>query len=48
MIKMQLLLAGEDNQVVRLICIPQFSSTHTAVTVDIESLDTEFVCFGTG
>ncbi|XP_014473267.1 PREDICTED: DNA polymerase delta small subunit-like [Dinoponera quadriceps] len=38
---------GEGNQVVRLICIPQFSSTCTAVTVDIESLDVGFVCFDT-
>ncbi|EFN75644.1 DNA polymerase delta small subunit [Harpegnathos saltator] len=39
---------GEGDQIVRLICIPQFSSTHTAVTVDIESLETKSVCFGTG
>ncbi|KAL6263557.1 hypothetical protein P5V15_006347 [Pogonomyrmex californicus] len=39
---------GEENQVVRLICIPKFSSTHTAVIVDIETLETEFICFGTG
>lgn len=39
---------GEENQVVRLICIPKFSSTYTAVIVDLETLDTEFVCFGTG
>lgn len=39
---------GEENQMIRLICIPKFSSTHTAVMVDIETLDTEFICFGTG
>ncbi|XP_012526913.1 DNA polymerase delta subunit 2 [Monomorium pharaonis] len=39
---------GEENQVVRLICIPTFSSTHIAVTVDLETLDTDFVCFGSG
>lgn len=39
---------GEENQMVRLICIPKFSSAYTAVIVDLETLDTEFVCFGTG
>ncbi|KYN39897.1 DNA polymerase delta small subunit [Trachymyrmex septentrionalis] len=38
---------GEENQMIRLICIPKFSSTHIAVMVDIETLDTEFICFGT-
>lgn len=45
---MRLIFVGEENQVVRLICIPKFSSTYTAVIVDLETLDTEFVCFGTG
>jgi len=44
---MHLTLVGEENQMVRLICIPKFSSTHIAVIVDIETLDTEFICFGT-
>lgn len=39
---------GDENQVVRLICIPKFSSTHTAVMVDIETLDAAVVSFGTG
>ncbi|XP_071557072.1 DNA polymerase delta subunit 2 [Temnothorax nylanderi] len=39
---------GEENQAVRLICIPKFSSTYTAVVVDLDTLDTEFICFGTG
>lgn len=47
-VKMLLILAGEENQEIRLICIPQFSTTHTAVMVDIENLDAEVVCFGTG
>ncbi|GAB1865688.1 DNA polymerase delta small subunit [Camponotus japonicus] len=38
---------GEGNQVVRLICIPKFSSTNLAVMVDIETLDTEIIYFGT-
>ncbi|KAL2742450.1 DNA polymerase delta subunit 2-like isoform X1 [Vespula maculifrons] len=37
---------GEQNQVIRLISIPQFSSSHTAVLVDLESLDTELIHFG--
>lgn len=48
LIKVHLILVGEENQMVRLICIPKFSSAYTAVIVDLETLDTEFVCFGTG
>ncbi|KMQ90872.1 dna polymerase delta small subunit-like protein [Lasius niger] len=38
---------GEENQVVRLICIPKFSSTNLAVMVDIETLDIDIINFGT-
>ncbi|XP_072760075.1 DNA polymerase delta subunit 2 [Anoplolepis gracilipes] len=38
---------GEENQVIRLICIPKFSSTNLAIMVDIETLDTEIIKFGT-
>lgn len=41
------IFVGEENQVVRLICIPKFSSTNLAVMVDIETLDTEIIYFGT-
>lgn len=37
---------GEENQMVRLICIPKFSSTNLAVMVDVETLDTETIYFG--
>lgn len=38
---------GEENQTVRLICIPKYSSTNLAVIVDIETLDTTTINFGT-
>ncbi|KAL6429718.1 hypothetical protein ACFW04_007553 [Cataglyphis niger] len=38
---------GEENQMVRLICIPKYSSTNLAVMVDIETLDTTTINFGT-
>ncbi|KAI4498489.1 hypothetical protein M0802_006424 [Mischocyttarus mexicanus] len=40
------LFKGEQNQVVRLVCIPQFSTSHAAVIVDLETLDTELIHFG--
>jgi hypothetical protein len=46
--KLYLIFTGEENQVVRLICIPKFSSTHAAVMVDIETLDTTIISFGKG
>lgn len=45
--KVHLIFAGEENQVVRLICIPKFSSTNLAVMVDIETLDIDIINFGT-
>lgn len=41
------LFKGEENQVVRLVCIPQFSTSHAAVIIDLESLDAELIHFGT-
>ncbi|XP_029663497.1 DNA polymerase delta small subunit-like [Formica exsecta] len=41
------LWTGEENQTVRLICIPKYSSTNLAVIVDIETLDTTTINFGT-
>ncbi|XP_015592070.1 DNA polymerase delta small subunit [Cephus cinctus] len=38
---------GQDGQRVRLISVPQFSTTNTAVLVDLDSLDTQIVSFGT-
>lgn len=38
---------GENGEVIRLICIPQFSTSHAAVLVDLNSLDTELITFGT-
>ncbi|XP_043466818.1 DNA polymerase delta subunit 2 [Leptopilina heterotoma] len=38
---------GEDKQVVRLICIPKFSTTKTVVLVDLDTLETRTVSFGT-
>ena len=36
-----------EGQPIRLICIPKFSTSHTAVLVDLESLDTKPIVFGT-
>ncbi|XP_076658903.1 DNA polymerase delta subunit 2 [Halictus rubicundus] len=36
---------GNENQVVRLISVPRFSTTHTAVIVDLENLDTQCISF---
>ncbi|KAK2583982.1 hypothetical protein KPH14_006443 [Odynerus spinipes] len=41
------LLRGEQNQVIRLVCIPQFSTSHAAVLIDLNSLDTQLIYFGT-
>lgn len=38
---------GENGEVIRLICVPQFSTSHAAVLVDLNSLDTELITFGT-
>lgn len=35
-----------ENQVIRLISVPRFSTTHTAVIVDLEDLDTQCISFG--
>ncbi|XP_033222254.1 DNA polymerase delta small subunit [Belonocnema kinseyi] len=39
---------GDDGQVVRLICVPRFSTTKTVVLVDLKTLETQTVSFGTG
>ena len=39
---------GDEGQVVRLICLPRFSTTKTVVLVDLETLETRTVSFGTG
>ncbi|XP_031826588.2 DNA polymerase delta subunit 2 [Nomia melanderi] len=36
---------GNENQTIRLISVPSFSTTHTAVIVDLENLDTQYVSF---
>ncbi|XP_034937451.1 DNA polymerase delta subunit 2-like [Chelonus insularis] len=38
---------GQEGQQVRLIGIPEFSKTHTAVLVDLDSLDAQPISFGT-
>ncbi|XP_044586496.1 DNA polymerase delta subunit 2-like isoform X1 [Cotesia glomerata] len=38
-------VTGDQGQTVRLICIPKFSKTHTAVVVDLLSLDTWPITF---
>lgn len=38
--------SGEDGQTVRLVCIPKFSTTSTAVIVDLETLETTTISFG--
>ncbi|XP_063975626.1 DNA polymerase delta subunit 2-like [Diachasmimorpha longicaudata] len=40
------LLIGEEGQSVRLISIPKFSSTSTAVIVDLDTLETQPISFG--
>jgi hypothetical protein len=35
-----------EGQPIRLICIPKFSTSHTAVLVNLESLDTKSISFG--
>ncbi|KAK0093510.1 hypothetical protein PV326_013375 [Microctonus aethiopoides] len=37
---------GEEGQTVRLVCIPKFSTTSTAVIVDLETLETTTISFG--
>ncbi|CAK9833422.1 DNA polymerase delta subunit 2 [Anthophora retusa] len=37
---------GDENQTVRLISVPRFSTTHTAVIVNLENLDTKTISFG--
>ena len=39
-------LKGDENQMMRLISIPCFSTTHTAVIVNLQNLDTQYICFG--
>ncbi|XP_066590364.1 DNA polymerase delta subunit 2-like [Prorops nasuta] len=39
------LYKGQENQVVRLISVPRFCTTHTAVMVDLESLETNPITF---
>ncbi|XP_043277158.1 DNA polymerase delta subunit 2-like [Venturia canescens] len=39
---------GEEGQTVRLICVPKFAKTGTAVLVDLNSLDTWPISFGSG
>ncbi|XP_076279134.1 DNA polymerase delta subunit 2 [Lasioglossum baleicum] len=36
---------GNENQVVRLISVPRFSTAHAAVIVDLENLDTQCISF---
>ncbi|XP_046819592.1 DNA polymerase delta subunit 2-like isoform X1 [Vespa crabro] len=36
----------EKNQAIRLVSIPQFSTSHAAVLIDLKSLDTELIHFG--
>lgn len=37
---------GENKKMVRLISVPCFSTTHTAVIVNLKNLDTQYICFG--
>ncbi|XP_054000613.1 DNA polymerase delta subunit 2-like [Hylaeus anthracinus] len=37
---------GDENQIVRLISVPRFSSTHTAVIINLDNLDTQYISFG--
>ncbi|KAG7189613.1 hypothetical protein KM043_017296 [Ampulex compressa] len=46
--KFETKLWKDDNKTIRLICVPKFSTTYTAVVVDLENLDTEVISFGTG
>lgn len=41
-----LLFTGEENQIIRLVSIPRFSTSHAAVLIDLENLDTELIHFG--
>ncbi|XP_076248291.1 DNA polymerase delta subunit 2 [Calliopsis andreniformis] len=36
---------GDDNQKVRLIAVPSFNITYTAVVVDLENLETQYISF---
>lgn len=38
---------GEDGQMVRIICIPKFSTTNSAVLIDLKSLEVTPMYFGT-
>ncbi|KOC60112.1 DNA polymerase delta small subunit [Habropoda laboriosa] len=37
---------GDENQTIRLISVPRFSTTHTAVIVSLENLDIQTISFG--
>lgn len=37
---------GDAGQRVRVVCIPDFATTHTAVLVDLASLECSPICFG--
>lgn len=38
---------GKKGEVIRLVCIPSFVTSHAAVLIDLNSLDTELIYFGT-
>lgn len=42
------LVTGDEGQMVRLICIPKFSETKTAVLVNLQDLTTQPISFGGG
>ncbi|XP_014480531.1 PREDICTED: DNA polymerase delta subunit 2-like [Dinoponera quadriceps] len=42
------LAEGDEGQTVRLICVPKFSETKTAVLVDLQDLTTQPISFGSG
>lgn len=39
------ILLGNDGQIVRLICIPEFASSFTAVVLNLKNLETEAITF---
>ncbi|XP_032673792.1 DNA polymerase delta small subunit-like [Odontomachus brunneus] len=42
------LVEGDEGQMIRLICVPRFSETKTAVLVNLQDLTTQSVSFGLG
>ncbi|EFN88256.1 DNA polymerase delta small subunit [Harpegnathos saltator] len=42
------LVEGDEGQMVRLVCVPKFSETKTAVLVNLQDLTTQPISFGSG